>query len=61
MTNLEEKTKSMFELEDNVFRHSDGILNSLFSDQFSEQTYLRYGKVENGLVEITLSQEQVAG
>lgn len=35
--------------------------NGIFSDdQFGEQTCIRYGKVKGGLVEKTLSQEQVA-
>lgn len=35
-------------------------MNAVFSDQFGEQTYIRYGKARGGLVGITLSPDQVA-
>ena len=46
---------------DHVRRHRSGVWNSVFSDQFGEQTYIRYGKAKGGLVGITLNPDQVAG
>ena len=43
-----------------VCRHQEGVWNGIFSDQFGEKTYIRYGKAKGGLVGKTLSQEQVA-
>ena len=51
----------MFTNEDHVCRHRSGVWNSVFSDQFGEQTYIRYGKAKGGLVGITLNPDQVAG
>ena len=50
----------MFMNGDHVRRHRSGVWNSVFSDQFSEQTYIRYGKAKGGLVGITLNPDQVA-
>jgi len=36
------------------------VWNSVFLDQFREQTYIRYGKSKGGLVGKTLSSEQTA-
>jgi hypothetical protein len=58
---LDEEAESMFLSGDHVCRHTDGSWNSVFSDQFGEQTYIRYGKSKGGLVGLTLSQDQVAG
>jgi len=44
-----------------VCRHRDGVWNAVSSDQFGEQTYIRYGKARGGLVGLTLSPDQVAG
>lgn len=41
--------------------HQDGIWNSVFSDQFGEQMYIRYGKAKGGLIGLTLSADQVVG
>ena len=43
-----------------VCRHKEGVWNAVFSDQFGEQTYIRYGKARGGLVGKTLSPDQVA-
>jgi len=38
-----------------------GLWNAVFSNEFGEQTYIRYGKAKGGLVGLTLSSDQVAG
>ena len=43
-----------------VCRHREGVWNAVSADQFGEQTYIRYGKSKGGLVDMTLSAEQVA-
>ena len=45
---------------EHVCRHRNGIWNSVFLDQFGEQTYIRYGKSKGGLVGKSLSPEQVS-
>ena len=57
---LTDEVKDMFLRGEHVCRHSDGKWNSVFSDQFGEQTYIRYGKAKGGLIGLTLSSEQVA-
>ncbi len=57
---IEDEAKEMFLAGDHVCRHTEGVFNSVFSDQFGEQTYIRYGKAKGGLVGLTLSQDQVA-
>lgn len=52
---------AMFLDGQHVCRHKKGSWNSVFSDQFGEQTYIRYGKAKGGLVGMTLSADQVAG
>ena len=52
--------RQMFLNGDHVCRHRSGVWNSVFSDQFGEQTYIRYGKAKGGLVGITLNPDQVA-
>ena len=44
-----------------VCQHGMGVWKSVFSDQFGEQTYIRYGKGKGGLVGMTLYPDQVAG
>ena len=44
---------------EHVCRHQDGVWNSVFLDQFGEQTYIRYGKAKGGLVGKSLSSDQV--
>ncbi len=41
-------------------RHRKGVYNSVFADQFGEQTYIRKGKAQGGLKGITLNEDQVA-
>ena len=57
---LDDDAKKMFEDGDHVCRHPEGYFNGVFSDQFGEQTYIRYGKAKCGLVGLILSQDQVA-
>ena len=38
-----------------VYRHREGVWNSVSADQFGEQTYIRYDKSKGGLVEYQLS------
>ncbi len=45
---------------EHVCRHRERTWNSVFMDQFGEQTYIRYGKAKGGLVGKTHSKEQVA-
>ena len=42
-----------------VRRHQDGVWNSVFLDQFGEQTCIQYGKSKGGLVGKSLSSDQV--
>ena len=49
----------MFYMGQHVCRRNDGSWNSVFSDQFGEQTYIRHGKAKGGLIGMTLSPEQV--
>ena len=58
---LKAEAESMFLSGDHVCLHTNGSWNSVFSDQFGEQTYIRYGKSKGGLVGLTLSPDQVAG
>ena len=53
--------RQMFMNGDHVCRNRSGVWNSVFSDQFGEQTYIRYGKAKGRLVGITLNPDQVAG
>jgi len=58
---LPDAAKEMFMTGDHVCRHREGVWNAVFSDQFREQTYIRYGKAKGGLVGLILSSDQVAG
>ena len=58
---LPEDAQNIFLTAEHVCRHKNGTWNAGFSDQFGEQTYIRYGKAKGGLVGLTLSSEQVAG
>ena len=53
--------RQLFLNGDHVCRHRSGVWNSVFSDQFDEQTCIRYGKAKGGLVGITLNADQVSG
>ena len=53
-------TGQFFSDGSHVCRHKDGVWNAVFSDQFGEQTYIRYGKSRGGLVGLTLSPDQVS-
>jgi hypothetical protein len=55
------EARAMFMNGEHVSRHRDGVWNSVFSDQFGEQTYILYGKVRGGLVGAASSPDQVAG
>ena len=50
---------SAFLRGEHVCRHRDGFWNSVFLDQFGEQTYIPYGKSKGGLVVKSLYSEQV--
>ena len=43
-TSLPDALLSAFLRGEHVCRHRDGLWNSVFLDQFGEQTYIRYGK-----------------
>ena len=43
--------RQMFMNGDHVCGHRSGVGNSVVSDQFGEQTYIRYGKAKGGLLE----------
>ena len=58
---LPDAAKKIFMRGDHVCRHQEGVWNAVFSDQFREQTYIRYGKAKGGLVGLTLSSDQEAG
>ena len=60
MTTIPDEVQEMFSKGEHVCRHTGGRWNAVFSDQFGEQTYIRYGKAKGGLVGITLSPDQVA-
>jgi hypothetical protein len=60
MTQLDEEALAMFYMGHHVCRHRNGIWNSVFSDQFGEQTYIRHGKAKGGLVGMTLSPDQLS-
>ena len=53
--------QNIFLTEEHVCHHKNGTCNAVFSDQFGEQTYIRYGKTKGGLMGFTLLSEQVAG
>ena len=57
MQSLELEAEEYFLSGEHVCRPLEGIWNSVFSDQFGEQTYIRYGKAKGGLIGLTLSQE----
>ena len=57
---LPEEVEQKFMNGDHVCKHRDGVWNGVFSDQFGEQTYIRYEKSKGGLVGLTLSPNQVA-
>ncbi|MES9884700.1 MAG: hypothetical protein ABW185_27970 [Sedimenticola sp.] len=61
LTQVDEEALTTFYNGQHVCRHKDGSWNGVFSDQFGEQTYIRYGKAKGGLVGMTLSPDQVAG
>ena len=58
-TSLPDDTSEAFLHGEHVCGHRKGVWNTLFLDQFGEQTYIRYGKAKGGLVGKTLSEEQV--
>ncbi len=60
MNLVDDKALEMFYEGRHVCRHRSGAWNGVFSDQFGEQTYIRYGKAKGGLVGMTLSPDQVA-
>ena len=60
MQSLELDAEEYFLSGEHVCRHQEGTWNSVFTDQFGEQTYIRYGKAKGGLIGLTLSQEQVS-
>ena len=47
--------------EMHICRHSEGVWNAVFSDQFEEQASISFGKTKGGLGGLTLSPDQVAG
>ena len=57
---LPEDAQNIFLTGEHVCCHKNGTWNAVFSDQFGEQTYIRYGKAKGGLVGLTLSSEHVA-
>ena len=57
---LPEEVEQKFLNGDNACQHRDGVWNRIFSDQFGEQTYMRYGKSKGELVGLILSPNQVA-
>src|SRR6218665_1327694 len=57
---LPEPILTAFMKGEHVCRHRNGLWNSVFLDQFGEQTYIRYGKSKGGLVGKSLSAEQVS-
>ena len=59
-TSLPDTILTSFLCGEHVCRHSDGVWNSVFMDQFGEQTYIRYGKSKGGLVGKSLSSDQVS-
>ena len=59
-TSLPESLLAAFLRGEHVCRHQTGVWNSVFLDQFGEQTYIRYGKSKGGLVGKSLSSEQVS-
>ena len=59
-TSLPDTILTSFLCGEHVCRHSDGVWNSIFMDQFGEQTYIRYGKSKGGLVGKSLSSDQVS-
>ena len=57
---LPEDAQNIFLTGEHVCCHKNGTWNAVFSDQFGEQTYIRYGKAKVGLVGLTLSSEHIA-
>ena len=49
-TSLPDQIAEAFSRGEHVCRHKEGVLNSVFLDQFGEQTYIRYGMAKCGLV-----------
>ena len=58
---IPEEAEEPFLTGEHVCRHKGGFWNGVTSDQFGEQTYIRFGKSKGGLVGISLSKDQVAG
>ena len=58
--NIPEEVEQSFLDGAHICRHREGVWNSVFADQFGEQTYIKYGKSKGGLVGLTLSPQQVA-
>ena len=48
MQSLELDVEEYFLSGEHVCRHQEGTWNSVFSDQFGEQTYIRYRKAKGG-------------
>lgn len=59
-TLLPEEILAAFLRGEHVCRHHSGFWNAIVLDQFGEQTYIRYGKTEGGLVGKSQSSEQVS-
>ena len=57
---LNEEAETMFLSGDHVCWNSEGSWNSVFHDQFREKAYICCGKAKEGLVGLTLLQDQVA-
>ena len=46
MQSLELDAEEYFLSGEHICRHQEGTWNSVFRDQFGEQTYIRYGKAK---------------
>ena len=57
MENLPPHILSLFLQGQHVTRHINGIWNGLWSDQFIETTFMRYGHSAGGIIGITLKSE----
>ena len=59
-SSLPDTMRSAFLGSEHVCRHHAGIWNSVFLDQFGEQTYIHYGKSKGDLVDKSLSSDAVS-
>lgn len=59
MQRIPKKILDRFDKGEHIMRHRQGIFNGIWSDQFIESTFMRYGKGPGGIIGITLNPSTV--